>query len=45
MPEFLTKPEPFYGHLRPHRTYNGMRYEGGTSDHLPVCFDLWFEWR
>ena len=45
MPEFLTKPEPFYGHLRPHRTYNGMRYEGGTSDHLPVCFDLEFSWR
>lgn len=44
MPEFLTKPEPLYGHLRPHRTYNGMRYEGGTSDHLPVCFDLHFRW-
>ena len=42
--EFLTEPEPRYGGERPHRTYNGMRYEGGTSDHLPVCFDLWFQW-
>ena len=44
MPEFLTEPEPRYGGRRPHRTYNGMRYQGGTSDHLPVCFDLWFSW-
>lgn len=42
--EFLTEPEPRYGGCRPRRTYNGMRYEGGTSDHLPVCFDLWFSW-
>ena len=40
--KFLTEPEPIYGGHRPHRTYNGMRYKGGTSDHLPVCFDLWF---
>lgn len=43
-PEFLTEPEPRYGGRRPYRTYNGMRYQGGTSDHLPVCFDLRFEW-
>lgn len=43
-PEFLLEPEPLYGGCRPHRTYNGMRYLGGTSDHLPVCFDLWFGW-
>lgn len=43
-PEFLTEPEPLYGGRRPYRTYNGMRYQGGTSDHLPVCFDLWFRW-
>lgn len=42
--DFLVEPEPLYGGHRPHRTYNGMRYEGGTSDHLPVCFDLWFRW-
>lgn len=43
-PNFLTEPEPLYGGHRPHRTYNGMRYQGGTSDHLPVCFDLGFSW-
>ena len=43
-PEFLTEPEPLYGGRRPLRTYNGMRYQGGTSDHLPVCFDLLFRW-
>lgn len=43
--DFLTEPEPLYGGMRPNRTYNGMRYEGGTSDHLPVCFDLEFSWR
>ena len=42
--DFLTEPETLYGGYRPHRTYNGMRYQGGTSDHLPVCFDLWFRW-
>ena len=43
-PDFLLQAEPLYGGFRPHRTYNGMRYEGGTSDHLPLCFDLWFRW-
>ena len=43
-PEHLTEPELRYGGRRPRRTYNGMRYGGGTSDHLPVCFDLWFRW-
>lgn len=42
--DFLIEPEPLYGGHRPRRTYNGMRYEGGTSDHLPVCFDLGFAW-
>ena len=42
--DFLTESEPLYGGRRPHRTYNGMRYKGGSSDHLPVCFDLWFAW-
>lgn len=39
----LLEAEPLYGGDRPLRTYNGMRYVGGASDHLPVCFDLWFE--
>ena len=42
--DFLTESEPLYGGRRPYRSYNGMRYEGGTSDHLPVCFDLVFQW-
>ena len=40
--DFLIEPEPLYGGCRPLRTYNGMRYLGGTSDHLPGCFDLQF---
>ena len=43
-PSFLIEPDPLYGGIRPRRTYNGMRYEGGTSDHLPLCFDLEFSW-
>lgn len=42
--ESLIEPEPLYGGVRPYRTYNGMHFMGGTSDHLPVCFDLWFRW-
>lgn len=42
--ERLVEPEPLYGGVRPYRTYNGMRYQGGFSDHLPVCFDLWIKW-
>lgn len=41
---WLLEPEPLYGGYRPRRTYNGVRYVGGVSDHLPVCFDLLFEW-
>ncbi|MEG2574184.1 MAG: endonuclease [Bacteroides sp.] len=26
--------------LRPFRTYYGMKYQGGFSDHLPVCVDF-----
>ena len=36
---FLLAPDPKHGGLRPHRTYQGYRYEGGYSDHLP----LWAE--
>ena len=41
---FLVEPEPLYGGYRPLRTYNGMKYTGGTSDHLPLCIDLQFSW-
>ena len=35
-PKFLLEDEKFYGGLRPRRTYNGMRYQPGYSDHLPL---------
>lgn len=41
----LTEEEPLYGGRRPLRTYNGIQYRGGVSDHLPVCFDLWLQFQ
>ncbi len=38
-PFLLEDDETFLG-SRPFRTFNGFRYEGGFSDHLPVYFDL-----
>lgn len=35
-PRFLLEEEPHYGGLRPRRTYRGMRYQPGYSDHLPL---------
>ena len=35
-PLFLLEDEKFYGGYRPRRTYNGMRYQSGYSDHLPL---------
>ena len=35
-PMFLLEEEPRYGGYRPRRTYNGMRYQLGFSDHLPL---------
>jgi len=37
---FLLKDDAKYFGSKPFRTYNGLRYEGGFSDHLPVCLDL-----
>ena len=37
---FLIKEDDKYGGDKPHRTYYGMKYQGGFSDHLPVCLDL-----
>jgi len=37
---FLLKEDKKYFGSKPFRTYNGFRYEGGFSDHLPICFDL-----
>lgn len=35
-PQFILEEEKLYGGLRPRRTYNGMRYQPGYSDHLPL---------
>ena len=41
-PMFLLEEEKFYGGYRPRRTYNGMRYQRGYSDHLPLVVKLRF---
>jgi len=38
-PFMLTEDETHMGH-RPLRSYYGYKYEGGYSDHLPICLDL-----
>lgn len=35
-PRFLLEEERNYGGFKPYRTYNGMRYQPGFSDHLPL---------
>ena len=40
--EFLLKEDLKYFGSKPFRTFNGLRYEGGFSDHLPVVLDLGF---
>lgn len=37
---FLLEEDENYGGDKPFRTYNGMKYHGGYSDHLPVCVDI-----
>ena len=39
---FLLEEDEKYGGDKPFRTYNGMRYQGGFSDHLPIILDLQF---
>lgn len=39
-PDFLLRDDPAYPGLKPFATYNGYRYQGGFSDHLPVLLDL-----
>lgn len=39
-PRFLLEKEPLYGGFRPRRTYNGVRYQPGYSDHLPLVVRL-----
>lgn len=37
---FLMEEDEKFGGDMPFRTYNGMRYKGGYSDHLPVLMEL-----
>ena len=39
---FLLADDDSYGGVKPFRTYNGRRYQGGYSDHLPVKMSLEF---
>jgi hypothetical protein len=39
-PDFLLEPDKKYTGVKPFRTYEGPRYKGGFSDHLPVYLDL-----
>lgn len=39
-PDFLLENDETYHGKKPFRTYNGPRYIGGFSDHLPVYIDL-----
>ncbi|MDR1737572.1 MAG: endonuclease [Candidatus Symbiothrix sp.] len=38
--DFLLTNDASYGGKRPFKTFNGVRYEGGYSDHLPVFVDF-----
>lgn len=39
---FLFTDDDTYGGVKPFRTYNGRRYQGGFSDHLPVKLRIGF---
>lgn len=39
-PSFLLTDDKKYGGVQPFRTYYGMKYQGGYSDHLPVWADF-----
>ena len=41
-PLFLLDDDSQYGGVRPRRTYNGMRYQPGYSDHLPLVVHFTF---
>ena len=41
-PSFILEDDYEFGGQKPFRTYNGMRYQGGYSDHLPIVAD--FHW-
>lgn len=39
---FLLEEDKKYLGFQPFRTYNGMKYQGGYSDHLPVYIDFYY---
>lgn len=39
-PDFLLVPDERYMGTKPFRTYSGMKFLGGFSDHLPIFIDL-----
>ena len=39
-PAFLFEPDEKYSGRKPFRTFTGMKYNGGFSDHFPVYVDL-----
>ena len=41
-PAFILQEDEKYGGVKPFRTYNGVKYQGGYSDHLPVVAE--FRW-
>lgn len=40
---FLLEPDVTHGGVKPFRTYRGILYHGGYSDHLPVYADIWMK--
>ncbi len=40
---FLLEKDPDYGGYKTNRTYIGMKYHGGYSDHLPPYIDLYYK--
>jgi hypothetical protein len=40
--DFLLVPDERWFGQKPFRSYEGFRYTGGFSDHLPVVLDLWW---
>jgi len=41
--DFLLEEDKSYVGSKPFRTYNGYRYRGGFSDHLPVCLKFYLK--
>ena len=41
--EWIQEPDEQYMGLKPKRTYNGVRYQNGFSDHLPIVLNLNFK--